>query len=79
MTDGKSQNPPGAPPALRAPAVSLRSFLLLTYGLSWALLAPWLYLYKVTFDGSPPTWLRVLAPLAYIGGSSPSVTPCTLR
>jgi membrane protease YdiL (CAAX protease family) len=67
-----------SPRALRVPVVSLQSLLLLTYGLSWALLAPWLYLYKVTFAGSPPTWLWMLAPLAYIGGSSPSVAAIIL-
>ena len=61
-----------------ARTVALRSFLLLAYGLSWALLAPWLYLYHVTFQAAPPTWLWVLAPVAYIGGSSPSVAAIIL-
>jgi uncharacterized protein len=37
------------------------------------LLAPWLYLYSVRFQGNPPRWLWWLAPLAFIGGSGPSI------
>jgi membrane protease YdiL (CAAX protease family) len=53
--------------------VRLRSFVLLAYGITWVLLAPWLYAYNVTFHGNPPRWLWWLAPLAFIGGSGPSV------
>jgi membrane protease YdiL (CAAX protease family) len=55
------------------PASRLRSYVLLAYGISWTLLAPWLYVYNVRFQGNPPHWLWWLAPLAFVGGSAPSI------
>ena len=80
---GDSKSPGGNPVRVRlspraSTVVSLRSFLLLAYGLNWALLAPWLYLYRVRFAGSPPLWVWLLVPLAYIGGSAPSVAAIIL-
>ena len=56
---------------------ALRSYVLRAYGITWVLLAPWLYAYNA-FHGSPPAWLWALAPLAFIGGSGPSVAAIIL-
>lgn len=55
----------------------LRSYLLLAYGLNWLLLAPWLYAFNA-FHRNPPLWVWALVPLAYIGGSAPSVAAIML-
>lgn len=51
----------------------LRAFFSLAYLLTWALLAPWFYLYSVVLHHSIPWWLWVLAPFAFLGGAAPSV------
>lgn len=55
----------------------LQRYLLLAYGLNWLLLAPWLYAFNA-FQGQRPWWVWALVPLAYIGGSSPSVAAIIL-
>jgi membrane protease YdiL (CAAX protease family) len=52
---------------------SLRSFTVLAYALTWALLGPWFYAYTVVFQQEPPSWLWFFAPLAFIGGWGPSL------
>ena len=51
----------------------LRAFFGLAYFLTWALLAPWFYLYSVVLNHAIPWWLWLLAPVAYLGGVAPSV------
>ena len=51
----------------------LRAFFGLAYFLTWALLAPWFYLYSVVLNHTIPWWLWLLAPVAYLGGVAPSV------
>ena len=52
---------------------SLRSFLFLAYALTWVLLGPWFYAYNVVYHEKIPGWIWAFAPLAFIGGSGPSV------
>ena len=54
-------------------ASDLRAFFSLAYLLTWALLAPWFYLYSVVLNHSIPWWLWLLAPFAYLGGAAPSI------
>ena len=51
----------------------LRAFFGLAYFLTWALLAPWFYLFSVVLNHTIPWWLWLLAPVAYLGGVAPSV------
>jgi membrane protease YdiL (CAAX protease family) len=51
----------------------LPAFFSLAYLLTWALLAPWFYLYSVVLNHSVPWWLWLLAPFAFLGGAAPSI------
>jgi CAAX protease family protein len=51
----------------------LPAFFGLAYFLTWALLAPWFYLYSVVLHHSIPWWLWLLAPFAYLGAVAPSL------
>jgi len=55
------------------PVSHLRAFFGLAYFLTWALLAPWFYLFSVVLNHTIPWWLWLLAPVAYLGGVAPSV------
>lgn len=52
---------------------ALKSFFLLAYALTWVLLGPWFYVFNRIYHQRIPSWLWILAPLAFIGGWGPSV------
>jgi len=58
---------------LKSRRPGLHSFFLLAYALTWALLGPWFYVFNAIYHEKIPSWLWILAPLAFIGGWGPSV------
>ena len=56
----------------------IRKFFGLSYLLTWVLLAPWFYLFNIVFRGSPPWWLWLWVPFAFIGGWGPTVAALIL-
>jgi len=52
---------------------ALRSFFFLAYALTWVLLGPWFYIFNRIYHQKIPSWLWILAPLAFIGGWGPTV------
>ena len=53
---------------LKSRRPGLHSFFLLAYALTWALLGPWFYVFNAIYHEKIPSWLWILAPLAFIGG-----------
>lgn len=52
---------------------TLKKFFLLAYALTWGLLGPWFLVFNKVYHQKIPSWLWVLAPLAFIGGWGPSL------
>lgn len=57
---------------------SLVFFVVLAYGITWVLLAPWFYVFNVVYHEAIPVWMWFFAPLAFVGGWGPSVAALIL-